>query len=259
MAEETILLSKLINENNSDNHKVISLRKVAASQKKNDSLENKGEDEFLSLQMKIERSKKQLASLEQQKETLLQDVKDVIEKEKKDWQVQKKEEQEIAEKTGYKIGYDQGQEEALKAVQSQLVEANKIVDSATKDYHQTVAKHELAIIQLAIATAEKIIKTKIEEVPDHFTVIIQEAIKELKDRSQVTIYVSPGDYQFIILQKEELEQLLEDGELLSIYIDQHLSRGDCTIKHPFGQLDVGIDSQLQQIRLALEEKISEKT
>ncbi|MEI3604595.1 flagellar assembly protein FliH [Pseudogracilibacillus sp. SE30717A] len=252
-------MSKIINEKNPLNHKVISLKKVAALQKEQISTTDKNaEEKYISLQMKVENTKRQLASLEHQKEKLLHDLKEAIDKEKRDWQIQKNKEQELAKQTGYKIGFDEGQEKAVSTYQSQIEEANKIVESATNDYHRTVAKYELTIIQLAISAAEKIIRKKIDKKPENFTSMVREAIEDLKDKSQVTIYVHPEDYQFILKQKEELEQLLEDGELLSIYMDQQLNSGDCTIKHPFGQMDVGIDSQLQQIRLALEEKISEK-
>jgi len=87
--------------------------------------------------------------------------------------------------------------------------------------------------------------------------IIKHALEDLKDRSNISIYVEPADYEFVSKRKEELEELLEADELISIYADQHLNQGDCVIKHPFGQLEVGIDVQLKQIKTALEEIVLE--
>lgn len=244
---------------NSKDTKVISLKEVA--QLNNQQLDSKEFDEkeqHITYQMKIENSKQQLASLEQQKEKMLKDLKEAINQEKQEWINQKKIEEEQAKATGYKIGFDQGREEALAEYTELINQANQLVDAATEDYHRMIEKHEEAIIQLAIASAEKIIGLQIKEDSAVFSKIVKKAVEELKDHSHVTIYVHPDDYPILIKQKEELEQLLEDGEIISIYINQQLHPGDCSIKHPFGQIDVGIDSQLEQIKFALEEKIMEK-
>lgn len=47
--------------------------------------------------------------------------------------------------------------------------------------------------------------------------------------------------------------------MISIYADQQLQEGDCTIKHPHGQVDVGIDLQLRQIKNMLAEKVAEQS
>lgn len=260
MVEETILLSKLTDQlKYSKNTKVISLKDVAQlNNQKSASDEYDEGEQYISYQMKIENSKHQLASLEQQKDKMLNDLKKAIDKEKQEWMNQKKVEEQQAKEMGYKIGFDQGREEALSEYAELIEKANKLVDASTEDYHRMIEKHEEAVIQLAIACAEKIIGLEMKENPTVFTSIVKKAIEELKDHSHVTIYVHPDDYPVLMKQKEELEQLLEDGEIISIYIDQQLNPGDCSIKHPFGQIDVGIDSQLEQIKIALEEKVMEK-
>ena len=244
---------------NSKDTKVISLKEVAQlNNQQSDSKEFDEKEQHITYQMKIENSKQQLASLEQQKEKMLNDLKAAINQEKQEWINQKKIEEEQAKEAGYKIGFDQGREEALAKYTELINQANQLVDAATEDYHRMIEKHEEAIIQLAIASAEKIIGLQIKEDSTVFSKIVKKAVEELKDHSHVTIYVHPDDYPILIKQKEELEQLLEDGEIISIYINQQLHPGDCSIKHPFGQIDVGIDSQLEQIKFALEEKIMEK-
>lgn len=253
-------MSKLIDQlKSTDNTKIISLKEVSQlNNQKLNSNEFDEKEQYITYQMKIENSKHQLASLELQKEKMLNDLKEAINKEKQEWIYQKKIEEEQAKETGYKIGFDQGREEALAEYIKLINKANQLVDAATEDYHRMIEKHEEAIIQLAIASAEKIIGLQIKEDSTVFTKIVKKAIEELKDHSHVIIYVHPDDYPILIEQKEELEQLLEDGEIISIYIDQQLNIGDCSIKHPFGQIDVGIDSQLEQIKFALEEKVMEK-
>ena len=257
MAEETILLSKLTGPNDLPNHKVITLKRLnTLNQKKHHSVVSP-EKEKANIQLEIEQYKQQLSALKEQKDKMLLDIKNAINEEKAEWQETKKIEQEKAEKIGYKVGYDAGEEKALTEYEKLLTEANQIVENATKDYHRTIEKHEEAIAQLAITVAAKIIDDKIAGDNSYFINIVKKAIEELKDTSNISIYLHPQDYEFVSKQKEELEQLVEDDEIISIYCDQHLNKGDCVIKHPFGQIDTGIDTQLQQIKRALEEKITE--
>jgi len=250
-------LSNLTGPNpNRKNYKVIAIKEIA-NKSDEKSINDSQEEQNASIQLKIEKNKRELQSLEQQKEKMLQDFKKTIDKEKSEWQEEKKAEQEQARELGKKIGFDQGKEEALQQYGALIDEANHIIEAARADYIRTIEKHEQGIVELALASAKKIIGHELENNPDLFASIIKKAIEELKDHSHVTIYLHPDDFPFAINQKEELEQLLEDDEVLSIYIDKQLNRGDCKIKHPFGQIDVGIDTQLEQIKAALEEKLTE--
>lgn len=252
--EETILLSDKL-----PNHKVISIRKMNEFNRKqtNDFDQLNDEEQDAALKIEIAKTKQQLSSLQQQKEKMLHDIKEAIQKEKQEWLEIKEVEREQAKEVGYKVGYDVGQEKAVQEYNDLIKKANEIVHTATNDYHRTIEQHQEAIVQLAITVAEKIITDKITDDPSKFTAIVVKAIEELKDKSNISIYLHPNNYQFVSRQKEELEQIVEDGEKISLYIDQNLQEGDCLIKHPFGQIDVGIDLQLQQIKNALEEKLTE--
>lgn len=248
----------MMNRNKSENHKVISLKKVnEINRDKTDFAQLNLDEQHATLQIEIERHKQQLVSLQKQKDKMLQDIKEAIHKEKEEWLETKEQEREQVKKVGFKVGYDEGQESATEQYTNLLAEANEIVQTAKKDYEQTIEKHEKAIVHLAVTVAKKIISEEIRDNQDHFTAIVRKAIDDLKDKSNISIYLHPYDYQFVIRQKEELEQMVEDGETISVYVDQHLNEGDCVIKHPFGQIDVGIDLQLQQIKSALEEKVTE--
>ncbi|MFD2133127.1 flagellar assembly protein FliH [Pseudogracilibacillus auburnensis] len=252
-------MSKTMDQNKMHhNHKVISIKKMTnMNRHKTDFDELNMDEQHATIQVEIEKAKQQLATLQEQKEKMLNDMKEAIKKEKEVWLKEKEIERQKAEKIGYGIGYDKGQENAEQEYEKLLTQANEIVSKAKHDYEQTIEKHQQAIIQLAISAAEKIINDQISKNQDYFTAIVVKAMDELKDKSTIAIYVSPHDYTFICQQKEELEQILEEGELLSIYVDQHLHQGDCVIRHPFGQINVGIDLQLQQLKNALEENVTE--
>lgn len=255
----TISLSSYDGKHNlAPNEKVISLREISDFRQPNPQVNGVvDESEQIDYEQEITERTNEIKSLEEKKEKLLQDMKQAIEKEKEAWLVTKEEERKQAQDVGYKTGYDAGLEEAKAEYTSLIEEANKIIENAQTEYFKTIANHEQAIIHLAITTAEKITKRQVSEAEDVLVEMIKHAVEDLQKRSNISIYVQPADYEFVMNGKEELEVLLEDGEIISIYADENLNPGDCVIKHPYGQLRIGIDVQLQQIKTALEEKLSE--
>ena len=257
--EETILLSKKIDQHeHRSNKKIIALKQIPISKLNTEMTPTiNAEDEKIALEIEIADLKQEIASLKQQREKILFDIKEQVDREKEAWQAEKERERQQAKEQGYEEGFQKAQEEALQKYHSLIEQANDIVQKATDDYHKTIEKHEHAIITLAIKTAEKIITKEIEQDETYVTSIIRKAMEDLKDHSNVAIYVSPNDYDLVMNQKDELEQSLQDGEILSIYVDQKLNEGDCIISHPFGQIDISIDLQLEQIKHALEQKLTE--
>src|SRR5690625_2125220 len=255
----TILLSKSREDKHNDaNRKVISLKDMSEFYKHKPALFN---DPFKTEQQDMEEQitnlEQEIITLQQKKDQLLQDIQVAIQKEKEAWLETKEKEREEAQNIGFKTGYDAGVEKAEQTYERLMTEANERTKLATDDYYKTIAKHEQAIIQLAMAAAEKVTKQHIDASDVGITEIVKQALKDLKDKSNISIYVHHTDYEFVMNRKEELEEILDEGQLLSIYIDDQMNQGDCIIKHPFGQVDIGIDVQLSQIKAALEEKILE--
>ena len=241
-----------------ENKKVISIKKI------NEIIEEKTESQpyieenETTLQIKIDQLRQEIENLSSQKEKLLEDIRLAIENEKEAWEEQKEVERKEAQQVGYKVGFDEAYEKVFEQYDEHLNEANNIVTLAKEDYDKTISKHEQAIVNLAIAVAEKITIAKIEEDPAQFQQMVEQAILELKDSSNVEIFVHPSQYDFILKQKEELQQMVRDEDIISVYSDKTLDEYSCVIKHLYGQIDVSVDTQLKQLKRALEEKVLER-
>lgn len=253
-AEVTILLSNP----SSENKKVISIKKITDIFNQEAERDQFVETDEMTLQLKVDQLRHEIKTLQIEKEKVLQDLQNAIEEEKQLWEEQKEQEREEAQEVGYKVGYDAGYEEVFKKYESLLTEANDIVQLAKQEFDKTVSKHEQAIINLAIAVAEKITAHSIETEPELFKQIVEDAILDLIDSSNVEIFVHPSHYDLILSQKEELEQIVRNDDVISVYTDKSLLEHSCIIKHPYGQIDVSIDTQLQQLKIALEEKVMER-
>lgn len=258
VAEETISLSNRINEQEKPGHKVITIKKIEVDEVKRE-IESitTPEEKKQFIQIEIDALERELSLLEEKKQSMIEEMGEYITREKEAWEITKQEEREVARKEGFQSGFAQGKKAVLEEYKDLLNQANAIAQTAEDDYHKTVAQHQMTVLQLAVQVSEKIICEKIKEDPTVFMAIVKQAIEQLIDKSNVAIYLHPDDYKIVQEQKEELEQLIDDDEVLSLYIEQDLQQGDCLIKHPFGQIDASIDTQLQQVKKALEEKLME--
>lgn len=237
-----------------EQEKVIKIKpidEILPNQKK--ALEKRFDDEQQLLKNKRAQLQKDLERLKQEKEQLMENTAKEIEEQKGKWEQEKQAWIEKAEEEGFKAGFERGKKESIKKYETMIDEANKLVDLATKDYHKTLETSDEAIVQLAIKTAEKIVKKQIDDYPEYFLSIVHAAIEEIKDQSTISIYLHPTNYEFVLNQKHVLSQAVDGDTKISIYIDPKLNVNDCLIVHPFGQIDASVDTQLQQIEKALEE------
>src|SRR5699024_10997816 len=117
-----------------------------------------------------------------------------------------------------------------------LNQVNELTEQAKQDYYKTIDKHEETIIQLAIATAEKIIHHEIQVDNSFIANIIGEAINELKNEAYIHIYCHPEAYELVVMQKPELEQIVGTKDLISIYVDPELKKLIVLLNIPMAKL-----------------------
>lgn len=242
--------------------KVIALRKIEMKQPTNEANEFADlslEAQELYMQDKIAAQKALLENLNQKNQQMIEKANKQIEAEQAAWLTEKEEEREIAKEEGYAAGYLDGKQIAEDKYADLLVEANQLSQSAVKEYHRIIEKHQQTIITLAHEVAKKIIMQQIDEEPAYFTTIVGKAMEDLKSTPTIEIILHPDDYHLVVEQMSELERIVEQETNLTICMDKELQVGDCILKHSLGQIDVGIDSQLKEIKQALSEKIMEKS
>ncbi|MFD1607689.1 flagellar assembly protein FliH [Oceanobacillus luteolus] len=220
--------------------------------------ETNPEDEIKKTSAELEQLKRELLQIEQQQKALLENVQSEIEAEKENWHIEKSQLIDKAREQGFQIGYQEGERSGREVYQNLITEVNDIVDLVKVDYQRTLEQTENMIIDLAIHTAEKILVGKLQDDPSSFVPIVQAALREIKNQPVVSIYLHPVNYHTVLEQKEELKRSLGKETKLSLYINDELKEHSCVIEHPFGKIDASVDTQLEEIRLALKEYVMEK-
>ena len=249
MVEETISLSNI-------SQRQIKIKPIIPSQRDiqmNEQIIN----ESNSLFEQIERAKTDLMQLKQRKKQLIDATKQMIEEDKKRWAVEKQQLTEQAQKEGFKEGFKEGEQKGREQYDSAIEHINELSHQALEDYHQTIAQAEPDILQIAVNIAEKILHHTLKDDTHLYQKLVKEAITDIENKQIITIYVPEQQYEMMLKQKEELMHILDYDSKLSIKLNKDLPEYGCQIEHQSGMLDVGIDTQLSELRHVLNEFVTE--
>ncbi|WP_368655191.1 flagellar assembly protein FliH [Ornithinibacillus sp. 4-3] len=210
-----------------------------------------------SLKDTYEEQLKRLEQIKQEQADLLEKTNLDIEKQRSKWEAERSSLVEQAKQEGYSQGFDAGEKKGLAQYEALLDQANQIIAQTKADYDKMLDANDEVLVKLAMVSAEKILKIKLEEDPSLFLSIVKAVIKDSKDQVEISIFLHPENYKVVIEMREELSQTLDGDVKLSIYIDHHLNKHECLIKHPFGQVKAGIDPELKELQKILLEVVTE--
>lgn len=203
---------------------------------------------------RIAEAKDRLRELQVKQEEILLATKQQVSTLKSNWDSERNQLVAQAKEEGYADGFKHAEQEVEKAYAKKIEEANELTEEAEKEHFKRIEASTNSIIQLSTRIAEKIIHTHIEEKNDAFYSLVKGAIEELREQPEINIYVPAEQYEFMLLQKNELVELMSGKANVSIYIASHQQ---CYISHPLGKIDISIDTQLSQMREKLIEIAAE--
>jgi flagellar assembly protein FliH len=112
-------------------------------------------------------------------------------------------------------------------------------------------RYQNELLALALGIARKVVQRELAENPEHWLGMIREAVRHALDREKIRIRVGPLLHRFLVEHLSTLRPMLEDVKELELVEDQTLSENGCILESQYGDLDLGIDSQIGAIRAAL--------
>lgn len=158
--------------------------------------------------------------------------------------------QEIG-RNSYQKGYEEGSQKERKKVVEMMAILEKIVKDLQVKKEAMFNEMKGKIVEIAIATAKKIIKKEIEEDSETIVRVVREALKQVKQAEKITIKVNPQDWMKL---KEVQPELLSDSlREASVYIekDEAIARGGSLLETDKGIIDARIEQQIEEVNKAL--------
>ncbi|HEY9578153.1 MAG TPA: flagellar assembly protein FliH [Pseudobacillus sp.] len=186
-----------------------------------------------------------------QAEQRRQEIEQEIESEKQSWEAEKQSLAEQAYGEGFHVGQEQGHKAGYDDYIGLIETAKETVECSKKEYEINVQRSEKLVLDIAIKSAEKIVNQKLQEDEQVFLGMIKQALKDMPDQKELQIHVHPAHYSLVVSQKEEIDAMFPIDTLCYIYPNEKLEEDGCYIETSHGRIEVGLDSQLQQLRKQL--------
>lgn len=159
--------------------------------------------------------------------------------------------QQTAEQ-GYQEGYDAGYTEGLNTAEAIIQQAallkKQLDDRAERMYREA----ECELMSMTLDIARKVIGEELTLNPDVSLSLIKQAIAKCAFKSKLSIRVSEEDYDYVNENKNRIIMLTEGINDLEIICDKALPKGSCIVETTSGEINSGIDVQMNEIKKAFE-------
>lgn len=176
-----------------------------------------------------------------------QEAAQILQQTKLEAEMQAQELKEQAKQAGWQEGIHASEVEA-EEIRGQ---ARSVLNQAREIYHQTLAKMESEIVDLAVDIAERVVMAQLAVEPRTVMEIARECMELVKNRPLVNIYVNDADFTLVKDGKNELLQGLPGRVELNILVDKGIQPGGCRIETEQGQVDATLETRWQEVTRAL--------
>jgi flagellar assembly protein FliH len=162
-----------------------------------------------------------------------------------------------AQEEGYNEGYQQGLAQAEAALRQEynemLTEARSVLEQSYALKQQIIQESEPFLIELSTSISEKIIGRQLTLSPEWIVESIKKVLSRRKEKGTITLCVAPHQFAYIQDAREELLISIDSQAELAIIPDSTVVDQGCVVRSDFGSIDARIDTQLKEIKAALQQ------
>jgi len=155
------------------------------------------------------------------------------------------------ERRAFQAGYEHGREEVrtqLETVGESLVKA---LEELAAFRGRLRDRYERELLEVALGVARKVVQHELAERPQIWLGMIRAAIRRVVDRERITVRVPAALASFLRESGGELRAQLDGVKELTIVDDESLPPTGCVIESRFGEVDIGVETQLDAAERAL--------
>lgn len=151
----------------------------------------------------------------------------------------------------YQTGYDDGYKQGYVVITNELENKIHAVDDFAKcqfDLKSNIIKSsELDIINLVVEIAKKVCTKSVELNPEILKALTENAIKELKDKEDITIIINPKLLEAINSVSDKLKEDIPQLQNIKIIEDNAVSADGTIVESPLTRVDSRVKSQINEI------------
>ncbi|NCO52339.1 MAG: hypothetical protein GW875_09595 [Deltaproteobacteria bacterium] len=153
-----------------------------------------------------------------------------------------------------------GRQEGSAAVEAKLGQTLKALTEALEEIsrlRETLARNSSQdMLRMVMAISEQVIRRALEADPQNILALIENALQASIQSDYCRIRLNPQDLERVKEHKPLFLASVSGLKNISFDVDPTVSAGGCKISSDFGDVDATIESQLDEIRKALQEIIT---
>ncbi|HEV8395336.1 MAG TPA: FliH/SctL family protein, partial [Vicinamibacterales bacterium] len=148
-------------------------------------------------------------------------------------------------------GFAQGQQAAGAAAQQETAALAKklaaTLDDLVRVRNEMIRHTEKQMVQLALAVARRVLHREVSVDPTVLLTMMRVALERVSDAARVTVRLHPADHQSVTAALADSPT----SEQVTLAADARIPRGGCKVESEYGDIDAGVDAQIQEIARAL--------
>jgi flagellar assembly protein FliH len=158
---------------------------------------------------------------------------------------------DVVAERAFDQGYARGREEAQAELTSVAAAFARALHELASFRAGLRARYERELLELALGVARKVVQQELVAHPEIWLEMIRGAVHRAVDRERITIRVPAPLLEFLQGALPQLRAGLDDVKDLALVADPALPPNGCVIESRFGEVDIGVETQLDAIERAL--------
>jgi flagellar assembly protein FliH len=171
---------------------------------------------------------------------------------KKEGEILKVQAMEEGKKSGYQTGYQEGFLAGQAEVDKVIKQKEAVILDLKAAQQKMFTDNEQAMVELALAIAEKVIHKQVDLDPSVTVEIAKSVLREAHAGESYLLFVHPSKLESMVQYKSQLAPQMPMGATLQIMADPEIAGGGCRLETNLGFSDGTIESQLNEVKKALQ-------
>ena len=148
-------------------------------------------------------------------------------------------------------GFAEGQRAAATAAQQETAALAKklaaTLDDLMRVRNDMIRHTEKQMVQLALAVARRVVHREISIDTNALVTMMRVALERVSDAARVTVRLNPTDHQAVVAALAGAAT----NDQVTLAADGRVPRGGCKVESDYGEIEAGVDAQIQEIARAL--------
>jgi flagellar assembly protein FliH len=162
-----------------------------------------------------------------------------------------KKEAEVIIETARVMGHKEGIENAQEEAEAIRTQAQAVLERANNERIAAEESLEPDMLDLIVRIVAKLLDVTAAINPQVILNLIKQGLAGATVTGNITVYVSPHDYEIVTNNKEMIMSMADGSIKLDVVKDLSLNPLDCVIETPYGNIDCSLGQQFETLQTNL--------